>query len=58
MTAATKPIWIGTCPNCGPVRITQISQPSACTNQIKFGKRSLRICRQTLTDVRSTRGEK
>lgn len=57
MTAA-QPVWIGTCPKCGPVRIAQIGQPSACANQIKFGKRSIRRCRETLTDVRSTRGEK
>lgn len=52
----TRPVWIATCPVCGPVRIQQVTQPTACKMQIKFGARSIRQCRQTLSNVRSTRG--
>lgn len=52
----TDPVWIATCPVCGPVRIQQVTQPTACKMQIKFGARSIRQCRQPLTNVRSTRG--
>lgn len=52
----TEPVWIATCPVCGPVRIQQVTQPTACKMPIKFGARSIRQCRQTLSNVRSTRG--
>ena len=50
------PVWIATCPVCGPVRIQQVTQPTACKMQVKFGARSIRQCRQILSNVRSTRG--
>ena len=52
----TRPVWIANCPNCGPVRIQQLQEPYACKNKLRFGPRSIRQCRQILTNVRSTRG--
>lgn len=52
-----EPIWIGICPKCGPVRIRQSNKPQTCQQQILFGKRSVRRCRETLTNVMTTRGQ-
>lgn len=48
------PVWIGTCPSCGPVRISQLACPDRCKSKKMQGK-NLRVCNQPLTEVRSTR---
>lgn len=52
----TTNIWIGKCPLHGPVRIEQKIKPTTCHQRIPVGKFNTRICRQDLTDVRSTKG--
>ncbi len=52
-----EPIWIGTCPKCGPVRIEQHTKPTSCPQPVLFGTRIARRCRETLTNVMSTRGK-
>lgn len=41
--------WKATCPNCGPVEVVSKFKPKTCTNVLRYGKRSLRLCRRELT---------
>ncbi len=52
-----KTVWIGQCPKCGPVRIESPVKPERCNAYLKQQRGVIR-CREILTDVRSTRGEK
>jgi len=43
--------YTATCPVHGTHEITQTSRPTICKQWVKYGKRSNRLCRQSLLSV-------
>ena len=42
--------WIAKCSSCGEVKIAQKTKPTTCSEQVKTGTRSIRLCGNSLID--------